>query len=69
MLLLIPLLSLRKIESNEPFLLSFAQWNWISVMSVCILLTLLLLFCSQLFFKARTQQLPLSTPGTSIFDD
>lgn len=63
------LLALRKDSKDEPILSSFGQWNWISLMSVCVLICLILLIIFQMFFKAKTPQIIPQSFGGSILEE
>lgn len=69
MFVLLVLLALRKDNIDQQVLTSFSQWNWISLMSVCVLICLIILFIFQMFFKAKTPQIIPQSFGGSILEE
>lgn len=69
MFIFLAILALRKDKIDGQVLTSFSQWNWISLMSVCVLVCLILLIIFQMFFKAKTPQIIPQSFGGSILEE
>ena len=64
------LLTLSKKAEENNSLTNYANWNWISILSVTILLILIFLIIFQSFFKSKTApQQPKSFLESSVFLD
>lgn len=67
-MMLLFLLFLLKGDSKEAGLSSFSKWNWISLLSLTIIICIAFLMIFQFFFRAKTvKSQPRTLMDSSIF--